>query len=791
VPTFDGNRAYDDDELLDALELDESLDSKPQVLRERLRRFYVERGYYDVELEAVERGEPNDAIHYLVFSVRENERVRVARRVFVCLPSDQDPDELGDEIDSFLEEELPGDSLAGPDDAITTATFGPTSGTGGRAPARRLNPLTTYEPETYAKAVAHLRDLFFSQGYLNAQVGPLSVLRQQCTDDSLPGRCEAKPFPGTLAASCDTDDLGLPLPEPDIPDAYKCVPDPARGIDCASELTLRIPLHLGPQTLLYDIAFEGNKKLPSFALAALAGLELGAPLSNIELDGARKRILGAYRESGHAYAEVQMSIEPSPDRTRARARFVISEREPVIVTGFEIVGATRTDHDLILGRLALEIGKPYRQSWVRASEERVATLGTFSSVAVSLEDPDVPQRQKRVVITVTEQLPQYLDPRIGFSTGEGVRFAIEYGHRNIAAQAISFRLRLRFSYLFDFMIIDDDFRRNIAPLPVSQQLERRNSAAVTFPEVGLGPLFSLTLEGLDVRDNQRDFGLTKQAFIPSLTYRPMRQISTTLGASIELNDVQIFNAETVEDAIRGNRSLANLLRVPDGRTIAVGQRLSVTWDRRDNPFSATQGTLLTSSIEHVNAFPADAAEAADNAVESHFFQLTSRVAGYVRLTRKGMAVAVSVGGGYNLQLNDASRTYPDRLFYLGGVDSIRAFLTDSVVPEDLAQRILNPKPGEEALRVEDIGIRGGDIEINPRVELRVPLNATFQIGLFMDAGNVWKDPAAIDIFAMRYGAGGGLRINTPIGPLAFDYGINLDRRPWEDFGAFHFSIGLF
>lgn len=43
---------------------------------------------------------------------------------------------------------------------------------------------------------------------------------------------------------------------------------------------------------------------------------------------------------------------------------------------------------------------------------------------------------KRVVITVVEQLPRYLHPRIGFSTGEGLRSAFEYGHRNIAGQAI-------------------------------------------------------------------------------------------------------------------------------------------------------------------------------------------------------------------------------------------------------------------------------------------------------------------------------------------------------------------
>ena len=38
---------------------------------------------------------------------------------------------------------------------------------------------------------------------------------------------------------------------------------------------------------------------------------------------------------------------------------------------------------------------------------------------------------------------------------------------------------------------------------------------------------------------------------------------------------------------------------------------------------------------------------------------------------------------------------------------------------------------------------------------------------------------------------GGRGVQTPVGPLVFDYGINVTRRPYEDFGAFHFAIGLF
>jgi outer membrane translocation and assembly module TamA len=83
------------------------------------------------------------------------------------------------------------------------------------------------------------------------------------------------------------------------------------------------------------------------------------------------------------------------------------------------------------------------------------------------------------------------------------------------------------------------------------------------------------------------------------------------------------------------------------------------------------------------------------------------------------------------------------------------------------------------------------------------LSGSVQTALFLDTGNVWTDPDKIDPLKLRYAAGSGLRIATPVGPLVFDYGFNLERvldeldpgRPrkrfWEDLGAFHFSIGLF
>ena len=162
--------------------------------------------------------------------------------------------------------------------------------------------------------------------------------------------------------------------------------------------------------------------------------------------------------------------------------------------------------------------------------------------------------------------------------------------------------------------------------------------------------------------------------------------------------------------------------------------------------------------------------------------------------------------------------------FLGGVDTNRAFLADSLVPQDIVDQfrsVQSPCPpgfpsgwcprrppgsglpitglplGQRAATITDVELRGGDLSINPRLEVRLPLPILkpLQAGIFLDMGNLWVDPSKIryDLNSnfMRYGLGAGLRYPTPIGPVAIDYGFNLNQRAWEDIGAFHFSIGLF
>ena len=820
VRRYAGLLRFDAEEIERELEIDKELDRSLRRAAARIADFYARRGFLDAEVDAEERGGPSDRVHVLFFAVREHAQVRVVSREFPCLSGG--PLSVGDatrDIDSFLEEELPGSGLFGPvDPAGVDALHGPKASTGTRVLPLELDPRATYATETYDRALKHLQDYYRSQGYLSATVGPLQHVRRQCDRRSPPGQCIPLALPVAPESACLFDAEGLPLEEPPPDPRLLCLPDPKKGISCEPGLRLRIPVKLGPRTVLYDLAFEGNKILVEQDLAEKAELELGSPVSQPALEAARRKVQGAFKEEGFAFAEVRSVLDFSSDRTRGRARFIISEGERVYVDGIVVRGAKRTNPALIARRISLtrcsrdrpvDQCEPYRTSDVRKSEERIATLGTFSSVSISLEDPQVPAKRKVVIVEVQERVPQYLDLRPGFSTGEGVRATLEYGHRNLGGQAIQLTLRAQLGYLPDVFILDNEVRTNYQDLAVSERLERRNTASVIFPEIGLGPLIRLGIDGIDVRDNARDFGLTKEAAIATLTYRPVRTVYAQLGGSLERNDVAIFRGGTIIDyldkvAERGGSTLdlSRLLRVPTGLSFAVAERASATWDRRDNPFGATRGTLLVAGVEHVHAFRAGAVpavcsvepksgEVVSDACPSDFLRLTATAAGYVRLTEAGMAIAVSVRAGRIQHLIMNSKTYPDRLFFLGGVDSMRGFLADSLVPEDIAQEIIHSTNPQNRLTIDEVRVRGGDVFINPRLELRIPVSGIWEWGIFLDTGNVWVEPQNFDPLVLRYAAGAGLRVGTPIGPIAFDYGVNLMRREWEDRGNFHFSIGLF
>ncbi len=796
---FEGNHTFDSAVLHDALELGEREDVSVRALVSTLENFYAERGFLDIQITPKRLHDVGR--EDLLLQVHEGSPIRIVARTYPCLDGGRTPQELDAELDAFLRETLPGgdDLVEAVHPGLGRQHLQPEfSSNPPRPDVFRLEPAETYTPSGYDKAVAHLRDLFRSEGYLGAEVGPAVLLRRQCTKNSSPGACQPIGERETLPLRC--DETPRTLAPTEIAQS-PCVEDPTHGIYCESKAVLSIPVQRGPQTSLWDVQFRGNHNLLDAQLGEVAALQPGAPLSQVALQEARRHLLDLYADHGFAFASVEATIELSADKTRGLAVFNIGERAQVRVADIQIRGAERTSHGLILSRLELQRGDLFRRDKVRESEEQLATLGTFASVKIGLLDPDVPARSKTVVVTVSELPSQYVDLRPGVSTGEGWRARLEYGHRNVGSRAIQARLRVQLGYLPDWLIFDNQVRQRFTRLEFSDRLERRNTLTFEFP---IAKRLRLTVDGVDARDNSRDFGLTKRAGLLTFGYRPSRAISLQIGASFELNDARIFNAtESLETYLRSNPQLVRLLNVPDGRSFALAGRIGANLDRTDNPLGATRGYRLSAEIEPVIAFLSE-----DNVLfvpeqcsgpnatsscefKSRFLKVTQSMAGYIPFNDAGLSLALSLRWGANIQLVPNSSTYPDRLFFFGGGDSLRGFLQASVIPQDIAAEL---RPGADAteLHPEDVVIRGGDFVLNPRAELRIPLTKSIHTAVFVDSGNVWRKLENVDPTQLRYTAGTGIRAITPIGPLAFDYGIKLDPRFYDTSpGAFHFSVGLF
>jgi outer membrane protein insertion porin family len=848
VPSFEGNEHYDTEALTAALAIDTETDRSPSHLADRLLTFYQRRGFLDVEVRPEVRGSDTDPVQLLVFHIQEHARVSVAGRRYPCLKLDaikhlsnggpRSPDEIGTEIDSFLEEDLPGvDVLADPDPRVVSMTIGAGSGpipSGARPAPLELHPDASYVADTYDRAIAHVQELYRNEGFLHAQVGPMQIVRARCHPRSPAKRCIPVPLPAFSPEMCVYGPTGLPLQTQPLDPAMVCRPDAAQGVECAPTMQLVVPIELGPRTHLWDVAFTGLKSMSEQDVATAAQLPLGEPVSTTKVDDARRRLVDWYKELGYAYVDVKYTLEPSLDHTRARLRFDVTEGSQVMVRDIVIRGLYGTHESVVRRRLRLEVGQPYRASYVETTRERIETLGVFSSVTVSLSDPYVPQSNKTVYIDVVEKLPRYIEVRPGFSTGEGVRGTIEYDERNVFGYAIGALFRAQLSYLPDFLILDRQVAQNYQKVP--DRLARRITLSGMFPEVGLGPQFRGQADAIYVRDLERDFALNKISGFGSLIYRPAREFTVTLGQSVEDNDVRLFQFDSLAAFLvcnSGNPGLSALLRVPDGQSLVVAQRASVAWDRRDNTFNAHSGTFVFLGAELVNSFPEGAAIAPNVDLQtlqtvcpgmnpevlkslraapqaySHFVRLTQTFAGYIPIPiLHNVSLALELRLGENVRVAACSYvnpapgqdptfcTYPDRLFFMGGFDSMRGWLQDTFIPQDYADQIAKPSnpplctnSGSNCL----IPLRGGNLMINPRAELRFPIYGAIDGAVFADFGNLWVNPTYIydNPISLRADVGPGIRLQTPVGPLVFDYGINVTRRSYEDFGAFHFAIGLF
>jgi outer membrane protein insertion porin family len=125
--------------------------------------------------------------------------------------------------------------------------------------------------------------------------------------------------------------------------------------------------------------------------------------------------------------------------------------------------------------------------------------------------------------------------------------------------------------------------------------------------------------------------------------------------------------------------------------------------------------------------------------------------------------------------------FPFDRFWMGGVQfgqSLRGYDETSVTPFGFFP--------ENSGGIRDID-RLGDAFLSLSTELAIRLNNSISVSGFFDAGNTWRRPSEMDPSRLFRGAGVGLQLVTPFGPIGLDYAYGFDKTVpgWQ----LHFRMG--
>jgi outer membrane protein assembly factor BamA len=132
-------------------------------------------------------------------------------------------------------------------------------------------------------------------------------------------------------------------------------------------------------------------------------------------------------------------------------------------------------------------------------------------------------------------------------------------------------------------------------------------------------------------------------------------------------------------------------------------------------------------------------------------------------------------------LNGDSEAFPFDRFWMGGVQfgqRLRGYDETTVTPLGYFQ--------DRSREIRDIE-RMGEAFFSFSTEFAMRVGTQVSGSIFMDAGNVWRNAREIDPTRMYRGAGIGIQLVTPFGPVGLDYAYGFDKV--EPGWQFHFRLG--
>jgi outer membrane protein assembly complex protein YaeT len=497
------------------------------------------------------------------------------------------------------------------------------------------------------------------------------------------------------------------------------------------------------------VALEGFEQLPPphiTDLQAKLPLKQGQPLDRAMMQASREYALDELKDHGYPYATVRLTEAPG---TSERQRVVILRAEPGPIAyhgAIDISGNTSVGDDVIRRQLTFKPGDLYRQSKLRESQRKLYQLEVFDFVNVeprSLDDKpaEIPTR-----VTVTEGKHRKLDFGVGYGTEEKARAEVNWRHVNFFGGARTAGVEARYSG------IDGGLRLNFRePYFFTPRYSISLTGQSWFTRERL---FELLTTGGRVTIT-REFGL---AGGPVLSRQPAMSLALTYAN--EYDDYNI-TPEALED-LELRDDLIVLGMDPRFGT-GGGQRSALSIDAGRNTtgniLDARHGYVATLHLEQAGKWLGGSFD---------YYELTTEGRYYIPLGSAVIAFRARAGSidglgrpedlPPNPETGDSRGAVPFfKRYFLGGATNLRGWGRFDVAP----------------LSGRGLPI-GGHTMAHFSTEVRVPIWGKLGAVAFVDGGNVWTNPWDFNFGDLRYDVGPGLRYNTPIGPVRFDLGYQLN-----------------
>ncbi|MEH2258614.1 BamA/TamA family outer membrane protein [Nostoc sp.] len=545
-------------------------------------------------------------------------------------------------------------------------------------------------------------------------------------------------------------------------------------------LGVRVSFVVQPNPVLSKVEVQANpgtgvtSVLPANTVDEVFREQYGKILNLRDLQEGIKQLNKRYQDQGYVLANVIGAPQVSESGVvtlqvaegvveNIRVRFRNKDGQETDEKGQPIRG--RTQDYIITREVELKPGQVFNRNTVQKDLQRVYGLGLFEDVNVSL-DPGTDPSKVDVVVNVAERSSGSIAAGAGISSASGLFGTVSYQQQNLNGRNQKLGTEIQVGereLLFDVRYTDPWIAGDPYRTSYTTNIFRRSSISLIFDgqDEDIRTFNPDNPTDVDSQDRPRILRLGGGVtFTRPLSANPYKTSVWTASAGLQYQRVSARDADgdlrktgAVFDDDNGNRISDEipLTLSSGGQDDLLLFQVGAQRDLRNNPLQPTSGSYLRFGVDQ--SVPVGLGNIFLTRFRGSYSQyLPIKL---ISLSKGAQTLA------FNLQAGTILGDLPPyEAFTLGGSNSVRGY--------------------------EEGALGSGRSYVQASVEYRFPVFSVVSGALFFDLGSdLGTSTRAAEVLNKNgsgYGYGLGVRVQSPLGPIRIDYGINDDGDSRINFG---------